>query len=146
MENISETSHALTLENREHLTLSGISDVDSFNEEEIVAICSCGELTIKGELLHIEELNLETGYVSVSGKVTSLTYSEKFSSSSLLRGFSVGEALLMLRLFVAVKFVVLSFTIFVTVSVRQQRLRKIFSNLIITTNTTDFISVVFFID
>ena len=55
MENISETSHALTLENREHLTLSGI------------------------------ELNLETGYVSVSGKVTSLTYSEKFSSSSLLK-------------------------------------------------------------
>jgi len=85
MENISETSHALTLENREHLSLSGISDVDSFNEEEIVAICSCGELTIKGELLHIEELNLETGYVSVSGKVTSLTYSEKFSSSSLLK-------------------------------------------------------------
>ena len=61
MENISETSHALTLENREHLSLSGISDVDSFNEEEIVAICSCGELTIKGELLHIEELNLENG-------------------------------------------------------------------------------------
>lgn len=85
MENISETSHALTLENREHLSLSGISDVDSFNEEEIVAICSCGELTIKGELLHIEELNLETGCVSVSGKVTSLTYSEKFSSSSLLK-------------------------------------------------------------
>ena len=38
MENISETSHALTLENRENLSLSGISDVDSFNEEEIVAI------------------------------------------------------------------------------------------------------------
>lgn len=85
MENNVDMNHLLTLENREHLTLSGISDVDSFNDEEIVAICSCGELTIKGELLHIEELNLETGYVSVSGKVTSLTYSEKFSSSSLLK-------------------------------------------------------------
>ena len=71
MDNNVDMNHLLTLENREHLTLTGISDVDSFNEE--------------GELLHIEELNLEAGTVSVSGKVTSLLYSEKFSSTSLLK-------------------------------------------------------------
>ena len=59
MDNNVDMNHLLTLENREHLTLTGISDVDSFNEEEIIAISPCGELTIKGELLHIEELNLE---------------------------------------------------------------------------------------
>ena len=80
MDNNVDMNHLLTLENREHLT-----DVDSFNEEEIIAISPCGELTIKGELLHIEELNLEAGTVSVSGKVTSLLYSEKFSSTSLLK-------------------------------------------------------------
>lgn len=69
MDNNVDMNHLLTLENREHLTLTGISDVDSFNEEEINAISPCGELTIKGELLHIEELNLEAGTVSVSGKV-----------------------------------------------------------------------------
>jgi len=69
MDNNVDMNHLLTLENREHLTLTGISDVDSFN----------------GELLHIEELNLEAGTVSVSGKVTSLLYSEKFSSTSLLK-------------------------------------------------------------
>ena len=83
MDNNVDMNHLLTLENREHLTLTGISDVDSFNEEEIIAISPCGELTIKGELLHIEELNLEAG--TVSGKVTSLLYSEKFSSTSLLK-------------------------------------------------------------
>ena len=66
MDNNVDMNHLLTLENREHLTLTGISDVDSFNEEEINAISPCGELTIKGELLHIEELNLEAGTVSVS--------------------------------------------------------------------------------
>ena len=85
MDNNVDMNHLLTLENREHLTLTGISDVDSFNEEEINAISPCGELTIKGELLHIEELNLEAGTVSVSGKVTSLLYSEKFSSTTLLK-------------------------------------------------------------
>ena len=58
MDNNVDMNHLLTLENREHLTLTGISDVDSFNEEEIIAISPCGELTIKGELLHIEEVSL----------------------------------------------------------------------------------------
>ncbi len=83
MENSAE--HTLSLTNRESLTLTGITDVDSFNEEEIAAICSCGELSIKGELLHIEELNLDTGILTVSGKITTLSYSEKFTSTSLLK-------------------------------------------------------------
>ncbi|MDD6620402.1 MAG: sporulation protein YabP [Eubacteriales bacterium] len=83
MENATE--HTLNLTNRETLSLTGISDVDSFNEEEILAVCSCGELTIKGDMLHIEELNLESGILTVSGKIVSLTYSEKFSSTSLLK-------------------------------------------------------------
>ncbi|MGN1421219.1 MAG: sporulation protein YabP [Eubacterium sp.] len=83
MENATE--HTLNLTNRETLSLTGISDVDSFNEEEILAVCSCGELSIKGDMLHIEELNLENGILTVSGKIVSLTYSEKFSSTSLLK-------------------------------------------------------------
>lgn len=85
MDNENVESHCLTLENREKLNLTGVSDVDSFNEQEVIAVCSCGELSIKGEMLHIEELNLETGTVSLSGKISSLTYSEKFSSASLLK-------------------------------------------------------------
>lgn len=85
MDNNADMNHLLTLENRERLSLTGISDVDSFNEEEIIAICSCGEINIKGELLHIEELNLESGVLVVSGKIKSFEYSEKFSSTSLLK-------------------------------------------------------------
>ena len=83
MENDSE--HILTLTNRQKLTLTGVNDVDSFNEEEILAVCSCGELTVKGDMLHIEELNVESGFLTVSGKIVSLVYSEKFTSSSLLK-------------------------------------------------------------
>lgn len=83
MEN--ETQHTLTLTNRSSLSLTGIKDVDAFNEQEIIAVCDTGELVVKGELLHIEELSLESGLVTVSGKITSLSYNEKFTQTSVLK-------------------------------------------------------------
>ncbi|MDE6470819.1 MAG: YabP/YqfC family sporulation protein [Eubacterium sp.] len=83
MEN--ETQHTLTLTDRSELSLTGINDVDAFNEQEIIAVCDTGELVIKGELLHIEELSLESGIMTVKGKITSLSYNEKFTKSSVLK-------------------------------------------------------------
>lgn len=80
-----ETQHTITLTNRENLSVTGINDVDAFNEQEIVAVCDIGELIIKGELLHIEELSIETGLLTVSGKISSLSYSEKFTQTSVLK-------------------------------------------------------------
>lgn len=83
MEN--ETQHTLTLTDRSELSLTGINDVDAFNEQEITALCETGELVIKGELLHIEELSLESGIMTVKGKITSLEYNEKFTKTSVLK-------------------------------------------------------------
>ncbi|MBR2133129.1 MAG: sporulation protein [Eubacterium sp.] len=83
MEN--EVRHILTLTDRQSLALTGVTDVDSFNEEEIIAICEFGELSVKGELLHIEELSLESGIMNISGKISSLSYSEKLSHSSVFK-------------------------------------------------------------
>ena len=75
--------HTLLLENREILEMTGIMDVESFNEEEIYALCDYGDLLIKGEGLHIEVLDLNTGDMKISGKITALVYSEK----SQVKGF-----------------------------------------------------------
>ena len=80
-----ETQHTITLTNRANLSVTGINDVDAFNEQEIVAVCDTGERVIKGELLHIEELSIETGLLTVSGKISSLSYSEKFTQTSVLK-------------------------------------------------------------
>ena len=53
--------HQLILEDRRALTLSGVSDVDSFDEMTVIVYTDLGELTIKGENLHINRLNLESG-------------------------------------------------------------------------------------
>lgn len=80
-----EVQHSLSLINRESLSLTGVKDVDAFNEQEILVICDYGELTIKGELLHIEELSVESGLLSVSGKISALIYSEKVTSGSVFK-------------------------------------------------------------
>lgn len=79
------TQHSLNLVNREQLTISGVTDVGEFNEQEVLAVCDTDELRIKGEQLHIEELSLETGQLAVSGKIVSLTYSQKLSGNSLIK-------------------------------------------------------------
>lgn len=72
--------HSLILENRKMLTATGVSNVDSFNEQEIVAYTDLGELIVRGNKLHINKLNIETGELTIDGEVVSLTYSGNQSS------------------------------------------------------------------
>lgn len=70
-----EAIHNLILENRKKLSVSGIEEVESFNEEEIVLRTGHhGVLVIKGSELHINKLNVDTGDVNISGTVTSMDY------------------------------------------------------------------------
>ena len=66
--------HTLTLDNRRKLVLTGAVDVNGFNEETVSVKTTAGTLIIKGSGLHIDKLNLETGDVSVDGKINSLQY------------------------------------------------------------------------
>lgn len=75
--NLNQGSHNAILENRQKLELSGVTDVDSFNEEEIRLFTQLGELTVKGKNLHINEISVETGDVCVEGDVWALVYGEK---------------------------------------------------------------------
>ncbi len=69
--------HNLILENRSHLVLSGVTDVDSFNEDVICLFTQLGELTIRGQNLHINEMSVETGDLSIEGDIWSLCYGDK---------------------------------------------------------------------
>ncbi len=66
----------LTLKNREDLSISGVEVCDRFSDNEIVLYTNMGKLSIKGENLHINKLNVETGDFSASGRVVSLIYSK----------------------------------------------------------------------
>ena len=70
-------SHILTVENRKNGKLTGVQEVDSFNENEMLFLTVEGKLLIKGEQLHVKQLDLEKGEVDLEGKVDSLTYLSK---------------------------------------------------------------------
>ncbi len=68
--------HHFILEDRKQLTLSGVSDIDRFDEDIVVVYTVMGELTIKGSDLHINALNVETGELIVTGEMDSFVYQE----------------------------------------------------------------------
>jgi sporulation protein YabP len=71
-----ELPHNIVLENRQKLNVSGIYDVDNFDESSIEVYTSAGFLTIHGNDLHISKLNIENGEVSVEGEIWSMEYSD----------------------------------------------------------------------
>ena len=71
------SAHRLTLVNRQNGTVTGVHDIHSFNESEILLETEAGKLSVKGEALHVKRLNLEKGEIDISGKVDSLMYLSK---------------------------------------------------------------------
>ena len=68
--------HTLTSADRKTLALTGIVDVDSFDEREIIAYTDLGGLTVAGEGLHISRLSLGSGDLEIDGHIRSLTYTD----------------------------------------------------------------------
>lgn len=68
--------HNCILEDRRRLSVSGVNDVGNFDEETITAATEYGEMTVRGQKLHITKLSLETGELSIEGTVDSITYTD----------------------------------------------------------------------
>ena len=68
--------HSIIMEDRRKLSVTGVTDIDSFDEQTIIAITDMGEITIRGWNLHITKLNLEQTELLVDGEISSLTYTD----------------------------------------------------------------------
>ena len=78
--NMLKQPHNVILENRHTLSISGVQDVDSYDEQSVVAFSELGELTIKGENLHINKIDVQTGELSIEGDILEMRYSEHQTS------------------------------------------------------------------
>ena len=70
-------AHNIIMESRENLTLSGVTEVESFDDRCIALYTTLGELVIKGRELHIGSVSVETGDMKINGEIWSLTYGDK---------------------------------------------------------------------
>ena len=74
--------HNIILEDRRLLTVSGVSDVDSFDERAVTVFTDMGELTVRGSDLHINRLSVEVGELLLEGKIDSLSYQDQSPKSA----------------------------------------------------------------
>ena len=71
-----QTAHRLELVGRERLMVSGVEDVERFDETGIIMSTSAGTLVITGEDLHIGKLSLDGGELHVDGSIHTLLYED----------------------------------------------------------------------
>ncbi len=76
MENTAATAHRVVLADRTRLEITGVEEVESFDEGEIIMSTNRGQLVVRGEGLHIGTLSLEGGALKVDGTVESLSYED----------------------------------------------------------------------
>ena len=70
-------SHHVVLEERSSLSISGVEEVESFDENTISLSTCQGALIVRGQDLHIEKLSLDGGDLRVEGTIDALTYEER---------------------------------------------------------------------
>lgn len=82
-EKLNRRPHKLDISNRTLGSVTGIQDVVSFDENQVILDTDMGLLTIKGKSLHVSRLTLEKGEVDIEGTFDSLVYSsnENFRKS-----------------------------------------------------------------
>lgn len=82
-ERFANTPQNIILEDRSRLSVTGVLDVDSFDDRQIIAKTVKGSLILRGNDLHIDKLSLDTGDLTVTGLITDLGYEETAPSGSL---------------------------------------------------------------
>ena len=68
--------HKLTLNQRSSLTMTGVTEVVSFDENAVIVHTQLGALTVQGQQLQLKTLSVEGGQIAVEGTICALTYEE----------------------------------------------------------------------
>ena len=68
--------HSVVIDARNRVHISGVEEVESFDENNVIVFTSAGMLSVSGDDLHIEKLNIENGELAIEGRVDALEYSD----------------------------------------------------------------------
>lgn len=77
--------HRLTLEDRQHLRLTGVTEVEHFEEDAAALRTGQGRLTVRGEGLKLRNLNPEGGVLCIDGTVSAIVYEGAPAGGGFLR-------------------------------------------------------------
>ena len=77
------TPHNIILEGRKRLSVSGVTDVDHFDENTVLLYTSMGETTVRGTDLHVNALSVESGEMDIEGDISGIIYGDPDRRSPL---------------------------------------------------------------
>lgn len=77
MNESNEKTHEIILKTRREMRVSGVTEVESFDETGAVFHTVCGTVTVEGKEIRIGVLDVESGNVSLSGRVDAVFYSSE---------------------------------------------------------------------
>ncbi|MBR6108021.1 MAG: sporulation protein YabP [Oscillospiraceae bacterium] len=78
----SKGMHNAILENREKLLLSGVTEIDSFDDRTVILYTQLGELVVLGRELHVQQLSTASGEVQIEGEIRALRYGDRDRTAS----------------------------------------------------------------
>ncbi|MGI6167700.1 MAG: sporulation protein YabP [Eubacteriales bacterium] len=68
--------HECVIKHREHVDITGVKEVISFDEGEVLLVTDCGDMTLEGDGLRVGTLDTDKGIISVDGKINALYYTD----------------------------------------------------------------------
>ncbi len=81
-----QSRHTIILKGRENLCAAGVEDVESFDDDKIVAYTTDGQMTIKGAQLKINKLSVDEGQLEIEGIIDSIEYQDTHQSGGGIWG------------------------------------------------------------
>lgn len=78
-----KTPQNIIMENRKRLQITGVTDVDRFDEGSVILYTTLGELAVYGKELRVETVSAETGELTVEGEISSLVYGDSSRRSPI---------------------------------------------------------------
>ncbi|WP_217588332.1 sporulation protein YabP [Lentibacillus saliphilus] len=83
-----EKEHQLKIHNRKSIEITGVKEVDSFDNEEFLLETVMGYLIVRGQNLHLKNLDVSQGVVSIKGRIYELSYVDEHSQEKAKGFFS----------------------------------------------------------
>ncbi len=77
--------HNVIMENREKISISGVKKTENFDDKIVVLETQMGQMTIKGDNLHILKMDIDTGNLIITGSIYGLIYNESNNSNSIIK-------------------------------------------------------------
>ena len=79
--------HSITIQDRERLSVTGVEDIENFDERETVLYTALGKLLIRGQDMKMERLSVDDGALVIHGQIDAVEYSEMRGHSLLSKLF-----------------------------------------------------------